>query len=959
MKSGYRPLVRNITMTQVRASRAALALLLASCVVTAGTSVRGQSVPAAVRVSDVPDIPFEKYTLPNGLDVILSEDHRLPLVAVNVWYHVGPAYEEPGRTGFAHLFEHMMFQGSKHVTGDSHFRLTEGAGASDVNGTTDFDRTNYFETLPANQLELGLWLESDRMGYLIDMIDQPNLSNQQDVVRNERRQSVENQPYGIVNEAVFKLLFPPGHPYYASVIGSHADIQAAQLPDVRNFFRKYYAPNNASVAIVGDIDKAATKRLVEKYFGPLKSGPPVQKPDVRTPPITSEKRAVVTDRVELPRVYMAWLTPPIYSAGDANADVLASVLGGGRSSRLYKSLVYDKQIAQNVSAEQQSLMLSSVFMIVATARPGHTAAELETAIDAELTRIRAESPEQAEIDRARNQFETRTIRGLERLGGFGGVADRLNEYNHYLGDPGYLKRDLGRYDSVTPATVKAFAAQLTSNARVVVYGVPGAQDLGPAVPTPGKTDVAAGTGAESINEDAAWRNTPPKAGPTRPLTVPVPKSFRLANGLTVLLNERSGLPVVSATLVVKTGSGANPIDKPGLANFTAAMLTEGTTSRSALQIANEVAQLGGSLTTGSTMDGSQASANSLTRTFPQMLRIVADVVRHPTFPQDEVERQRASRLAQLVQQHENANAIASAVTAAALYGASNPYGYTELGTVASNRAMGSDDMRAFWSANFVPNNAALVVSGRISESELRPLVEQTFGDWARGTPLAAPPHEPQTTRAKVVLVDRPGAPQTQLRAVAMGAPRATADYEAMRVMNETLGGLFSSRINLNLREEHGYTYGANSQFVFRRQPGYFVAASGVRTDVTAPALSELAKELTRMRESGVTADELTLSKDAIVRSLPADFETSGRVTGTTSNLFLYDLPLGYYTGAQARFSAVTPAQVAAAARKYLVPEKIFFVAVGDAAKVRADVEKLNIGPVETWTADATPASSTR
>jgi zinc protease len=932
-------------------------LLLSIAAAVGGGVMHAQGAASGAHATDLPTIRFEKYTLPNGLDVILSEDHRLPLVAVNVWYHVGPAYEEPGRTGFAHLFEHMMFQGSKHVPGDSHFKLVEGAGASDVNGTTGFDRTNYFQTLPANQLELGLWLESDRMGYLLDDLDQEKLSNQQDVVRNERRQSIENQPYGIVEEAVFHQLFPKGHPYYADVIGSHADIQAAKLEDVRNFFKKYYAPNNASLAIVGDFDKAATKRLVEKYFGPLRSGPPVQKPSVQTPPITAVRRAVVTDRVELPKVYMAWLTPPIYTAGDANADVAANALGGGKSSRFYKSLVYDKQIAQDVVAYQYSLMLSSVFMIEATARPGHTAAELEAAIDQELARFRESGPDQAEIERARNDAETQTVRGLERLGGFGGVADRLNTYNHYVGDPGYLQKDLDRYWQVTPATVKAFAEQqLAPNARVIVYGEPGKQDLGPEVPKADVPTTASASGGESINPDEAWRNTQPPAAPIRSLTVPVPKSFRLPNGLTVLLNERSGAPVVSATLVLKTGSGANPIDKPGLANFTAAMIDEGTTSRSALQIAEEAAQLGGTLTTGSTADGTQASVTSLSRTFPQMLGLLSDVVRHPSFPAAEVERQRASRLAQLVQQRENANAVASAVTAAALYGPSHPYGYTELGTEASNKALTADDMRAFWTKNFVPNNAALVVSGRITEAELRPLVERAFGDWQRGTPATTVSTAPTTTSARIVFVDKPGAPQSQIRAVSIAAPRATPDYEAMRVMNETLGGLFSSRINLNLREEHGYTYGANSQFVFRRTPGYFVVATGVRTDVTAPALSEIARELTRMRD-GATPDELTLAKDSIVRSLPSQFETSGVVTSTTANLFLYDLPLDYYAKAQARFASVTPQQVTAAARKYVVPEKTLYVIVGDRAKVGADVEKLNLGPMEIWTPEATRASA--
>jgi zinc protease len=411
-------------MTPNRYSRAcALPVLFLSAALVACNSSR--PAPAATQTSaanDIPKIDYEKITLANGLDVILSEDHRLPLVAVNLWYHVGPANEAAGRTGFAHLFEHMMFQGSKHVTGDKHFRTVEGAGGSNINGTTDFDRTNYFETLPSNQLELGLWLESDRMGYLLDMVDQANLSNQQDVVRNERRQSVENQPYGVVEEAMFHQLFPRNHPYYADVIGSHADIQAAKLDDVKSFFKLYYAPNNASLAIVGDIDKAATKKLVEKYFGSFKQGAPVPKPAVETPKVTAERRQVVKDRVELPRVYIAWITSPIYQAGDADADIASTVLGGGKSSRLYKKLVYEQQIAQAVTVQQNSLMLGSVFDIEATARPGHTAEELEKSIDAELAAFRQSGPQQSEVDRARNVIETRIVQGLENLGGFGGVC---------------------------------------------------------------------------------------------------------------------------------------------------------------------------------------------------------------------------------------------------------------------------------------------------------------------------------------------------------------------------------------------------------------------------------------------------------------------------------------------------------------------------------------------------------
>src|SRR6266446_632732 len=339
-----------------------------------------------------PSIPYEKYRLANGLEVILSQDRTLPLVAVDVWYHVGAANEEPGRTGFAHLFEHMMFTGSRHVPPDTHFRFLESAGASDINGTTDYDRTNYFETLPSSQLELALWLEADRMGYLPDQLSQANLSNQQDVVRNERRQSLENAPYGVVEEGLFHRLFPKEHPYYGEIIGSHADIQAAKLEDVRNFFKLYYAPNNASLAIVGDFDPDHARELVEKYFGPLKRGEDVPKIKAKTPPISSERRAVIQDNVQLTRVYMAGLTSPIYKPGDAEADLGATILGGGKSSRLYKKLVYEKQIALDVAVTQQSLILGSIFEVQATARPGVKPEDLEKAINAELDAFRTGGP---------------------------------------------------------------------------------------------------------------------------------------------------------------------------------------------------------------------------------------------------------------------------------------------------------------------------------------------------------------------------------------------------------------------------------------------------------------------------------------------------------------------------------------------------------------------------------------
>src|SRR6204780_4963743 len=342
----------------------------------------------------VPDLTYERYTLPNGLTVLLHEDHRLPLVAVDLWYHVGPVNEVQGRTGFAHLFEHMMFEGSEHVGEKAHFKYLEGAGATDINGTTDYDRTNYFETVPSNQLDLALWLESDRMGFLLETLDRTKLTNQRDVVRNELRQD-EGQPYDVADEAKGHLLFPKGHPYYGNVIGSHADVEAARLSDVRDFFAHYYTPNNASIAIAGDFDRAKVKALVDKYFGPIPRGPEVEKPVVVTPPIESERRATVTDTVQLPRVSIAWLTPEGFKPGDAEADFFMRVLGGGKTSRLYRKLVYEQQIAQTVKCQNTSLTLTSMAQCDVIARPGVKPEDLEAAIDKEIASLREQGPTQA------------------------------------------------------------------------------------------------------------------------------------------------------------------------------------------------------------------------------------------------------------------------------------------------------------------------------------------------------------------------------------------------------------------------------------------------------------------------------------------------------------------------------------------------------------------------------------
>jgi zinc protease len=433
----------------------------------------GLSIGAAQAAEVVPELPFETYTLDNGLQVLLSRDTRVPLVSVEIWYHVGAKNEVPGRSGFAHLFEHIMFQGSRNVAEDTFFQYLEGAGAPLVNGTTDFDRTNYFETVPSNQLDLALWLESDRMGFLTDTLTQERLDNQRAVVRKERQQSTENVPYGVAEEHFFKQLFPAPHPYNGVVIGSHADLEAATLDDVKGFFNTFYVPNNATLAIVGDYDPATIKQEVAKYFGSLKRAPAPPPLAAKTLPITAERREALTDEVELPKVYLGWVTSPAFQPGDAELTVAASVLADGKSSRLYQALVHDQQIAQSVKAYQYPLTLGSVFAVEILGQPGQSPDALEKAAWTVIEGLRAAPPSTDEVSRAVHTWEATTLRGLESLGGFGGKADLLNYYNHHTGDPGYLSKDFARMTAVTPQAVQqVFAEQIKADNRVVVHVTP-------------------------------------------------------------------------------------------------------------------------------------------------------------------------------------------------------------------------------------------------------------------------------------------------------------------------------------------------------------------------------------------------------------------------------------------------------------------------------------------------------
>jgi zinc protease len=914
----------------------------------ASVASAADNLPAAKPLK-VPELKYEKFTLPNGLVVLTHEDHRLPLVAVDLWYHVGPLNERPGRTGFAHLFEHMMFEGSEHVGEKAHFKYLEGAGATDINGTTDFDRTNYFETVPSNQLELALWLESDRMGFLLEGLDRVKLTNQRDVVRNERRQG-EGTPYDVADEQAYHMLFPQQHPYYASVIGSHADIEAARINDIRDFHQHFYTPNNASIAIAGDFNPTQLKTLLTKYFGPIPQGPKIEPVTVKTPPITAQKRATVTDTVQLPRLSVAWLTPPVFTQGDAEADLLVHILGGGKASRLYRKLVYEQQIAQAVTCTLNTLKLGSVAACDITAKPEVSLDTLEAALWKEVASLQSDGPTQAELDRARTVDVTGKIIGLQRLGGFGGVADTLDRYNQFLDDPGYLPNDIARYQAATTSSIKQVATQyLGKDQSVVVNCVPGKKVVDDVPRSPDNTDADAKLTppyTPQFEEQQNWRKTAPAPGPDVAFHLPIPKTFTMKNGLQVYMLEDHSLPVFTAGVTLRAGSEADTPAKAGLAGFTARLLTEGTAQRAATVLADNAEQIGTTLNSAASVDSANASLSALSNNTEAGLDLLSDIVQHPAFAAAEIERVRKQRLVTILQEGDQPVASMLRVGFRTLYG-DHPYGFRPIGTTDGIKAITRDDITGFWQAHYGPKDAALVFAGDINETEAKRLAEKYFAAWSGSASTAASlPPAPTPPSLKIVIVDKPGAPQTALFAVGFGVPRTTPDYPAVLIMNNVLGGLFVSRINMNLREEHGYTYGASSGFFFNRTGGPFYSGAQVRTDVTAPAAKQLMLELNRIRTEPPTATELKLAKDSLLHSLPGDFETTQASVGGLRDIFTYSLPLDYYAKLPGRFEAVTPEEVAKAAQSDVHPDQLVLMAVGDRAKIEPGLKELNLGPIE-------------
>lgn len=921
----------------------------------------------------LPPIRYTEFRLPNGLRVIFHEDRSTPIVAVNIWYHVGSKNETPGKTGFAHLFEHMMFQGSKNYD-DDYFKPIQEAGGT-LNGSTNADRTNYWEVVPSNFLELALFMEADRMGGLLDALTEEKLNNQREVVKNEKRQNYDNRPYGLVPARIAEVMYPPTHPYHWLTIGSLADLDAASMEDVKAFFRRFYTPNNASLAIAGDFDPREARRWVEKYFGPIARGPRVERVAAPQPRLDREIRQTMEDRVSLSRLYITWHSVPQWTPDDAALDVLARILGGGKSSRLYKSLVYERQIAQDIFSSNFSREIAGQFQIVATAKPGRSLDELERAINAELDRIKSQGPTREEVERAYNAIEANFIYGLQTVGGFGGKSDQLNQYAIFLNDPGYFEKDLARYRRVTTQDVQRVARTYLTDKRFVLNVVPatqrkpggssasaeqgarpnppsrasGTQPAGTQAQTKSERATAPPAGAAPTTTEAQRSNKQgaektynlPKPKPDPKFSLPPIQRRRLSNGLEVLVVEHHELPLVQMNLVFKTGGAADPLEKAGLASLTADMLDEGTRQRSALEISDALASIGAQLAIGSGWDASSASLLTLTRHLDRALDIFADVITNPAFSPKELERLRAQRLTSFRQRRDNPEAIAQIVYASLLYGREHPYGHPLTGDEKSVQAIAESDVRRFYETYMRPNNAALIVVGDVTPDEILPKLERAFASWkpAEVPSVAIPTAAGQ--RAGLYIVDRPGAAQSVIQIGQVGVERTTPDYFPLLVLNTILGGQFVSRVNLNLRESKGYTYGARTAFDFRRGAGPFIASAGVFTGVTKESVEEFLKELRGVRgEIPITPRELEYAKQALIRGFPRGFETPGQIAARLEDIVIYGLPDDYFNRYIERVRAVTLDDVNRVAKRYLDPSRLTILVVGDRRAIEAGLRSL-------------------
>ncbi|PKB84159.1 MAG: hypothetical protein BZY88_00705 [SAR202 cluster bacterium Io17-Chloro-G9] len=869
-------------------------------------------------------ISFEKVTLSNGLDVILHQDHSIPLVAVNVWYHVGSKDEEMGRTGFAHLFEHLMFEGSKHHN-SSHFEPLQKAGAN-LNGSTTPDRTNYWEDVPSNYLELALWLEADRMGFLLDALDQQRFDVQRDVVKNERRQSYENRPYGMASWHIQEALFPMPHPYHWMTIGSQEDLDAATLEDTKNFFRRFYAASNSSLAIAGDFQREEAMDLVNRYFGDLPPGPALPRKGRHDSPLAGRVELEMRDRVSLPRVYMSWPTPAAFHADDVPLELLQAVLSDGISSRLHRELVYKQQIAQSVDIRYHAGEIAGQFQVVVTAAAGEDLAKVEAAADAELARLRQEPPTDEEIASVKNRIEASHYRQLAHIGGFGGRADQLNHFNTLAVDPDLINTSLDQYMAVNRDEIVRVAESLFDGPQVRMRVLP-EKALSPSIVTVDR-----------------WAM--PAAAKEPVFTPPTPQRSQLSNGLSIALVEKRGMPLVCFGLYLEGGAITDSEDQPGLAGITAQMLAEGTETRSSQEIAAAFESIGSRVSTDAQREYAFLTSDAMTKHWPAALDLLADLVKNPAFPDHELERLRREHLTDLRRGLDDAGVIAARISPGLVFPQHTGYGHPVSGTEESVSAMTRQDILEKFRRDYGPASATLIVAGDVTMDEVYAQAEAHLGSWsgngANGNVPGEADHHPfdETT---IYLVDRPGAAQSVIRAVQPTINRHHPDYFALTLLNYSFGGQFSARLNSNLRQDKGYSYGYNSSVQWHRGPSLLQAGGSVQTAVTKESVQETLKEFSDIHGSRpVTQEELDASKAGILLGYPAGFERPSMILGHLLQLVQYRLPNDYFQTVRSQLDAVSLADVHRVAAEQIRPSNLKVLVVGDREAVEPGLRELGL-----------------
>jgi len=900
-----------------------------------------------------PKLEIESYRLPNGLKIALHRDATVPRVVVCVAYHVGSKNERAGRTGFAHFFEHMMFRGTKNVP--SYDIPLQETGAQS-NAFTNEDMTVFFETVSSEYLERALYLEAERLAFLPSALDQSKFDTEREVVKNERRQTVDNVPYGLVEETLLARVFPKGHPYSWPVIGSMKDLSAASLDDLKSFFAEFYHPANATICLVGDFDPARAKDLIARYFGPLAAGS--RPTPVRPQPVAARSTHVdLADEVKLPRIHWSWPTVADDHPDSAALDMLATLLAGGDTSRLYKSLVRDLRLAKDVKADNDTKEIAGFFTLLATAAEGKTTADIESVFRKEIAGLRAEPPSPAELARVLAREETSQYALLTRALG---RAIAISAGFAQKDDPEHYRKQFARYFQVTPADIQRVASRYLTDDKVTLLVRPLKPGEPKSEPAPvGPDPDTARSAAVSTRPPAQGPDWSKLPGPTKPPAFQPPRYVRrsLSNGIDLWIATWKTLPLVQFSLAVPIGTGDDPEGKAGLAHLTARLLDQGTASRTATELAEAFEQLGTAVRVGAGHDNTKVGVSVLARNLDPTLTLLAEMLASPRFDPKDFDRERTQQLAGLLQGPDDVDWLARRALPIVMFRPDHPYGKPAEGYPGTVKRLTLDDVRAFHASGFGPKGARLIVTGDVDPDAVTRVLERTLGRW-RGSnsgPRPRPLAEVKPEPGLIYLVDKPGAVQSVINVGRHWVDRRDPRYMATLVGNHLLGEDFLSRLNKNLREDHGYTYGAGSAFDFRRGKSIWHVSSSVRADATAPALREILKELDALADvRPITADEIDKARSARARSYPEGFESPSGIATALAEIAEFGLPADYLETFLPNLERVSLAETQKSMTEVVAPAERFILVVGDRKTVEPELTKAGFKAIKVITYDGKP-----